>query len=193
MASKIGIVSAAALLLGSKPIISIDDESKAAVTGFSMYEDVYRELLSNTNHYWRFASTQRSLALLSEVPNHKWSYAFQLPSDPKLLKLKGVYPRTNYEIYKDQLYANQTTVEIDYIYRVSEEYLPPYYTPALVHLLALRMCKPVTGTKSDTAEIHKALYGIGGDPGLLAKAIQSDAAGRPPETPPTPDIIAVRG
>ena len=157
MASKISIVSSAALLLGSKVIVSIDDPGKAATTGFAMYEDIYRELLTNVNHYWRFASAQRSLALLAGKPNHKWQNAFQLPSDPKLLKLKGVYPRAEYEIYEDKVFTNNTTMEVDFIYRVSEEYLPPYYVPALTHLLALRMAKPVTGVKSDTATLHTTL------------------------------------
>tara|TARA_R110000765_G_scaffold129585_1_gene227920 strand:- start:505 stop:1086 length:582 start_codon:yes stop_codon:yes gene_type:complete len=193
MASKISVVSSAALLLGSQPVISIDDAGKAAVTGFALYEDIYRELLTNVNHYWRFASAQRSLAMLAGKPNHRWQNAFQLPSDPKLLKLKGVYPRAEYEIYEDKIYTDSTTVDVDYIYRVSEDYLPPYYVPALVHLLALRMAKPVTGVKNDTTHLHQALYGVAGDNGLIASAIQADAAGRPPEMPPTPDIILVRG
>ncbi|SDV49192.1 hypothetical protein [Chitinasiproducens palmae] len=79
MASQIEIANRALTKLGEARITTLDEDSKAAETLFSMYDIVLEsELRANV---WNFAKTRARLPALSIDPVFGFSQQFQLPAD----------------------------------------------------------------------------------------------------------------
>ena len=57
MASKLGMISQAAVKLGEPPVLSLDEDNKAAKSGANLYDQAYESLLSYNR--WRFAVAKR--------------------------------------------------------------------------------------------------------------------------------------
>lgn len=167
--TKIGLISKALVLCGEKPLNSLSDNRYGATVGANLFEQVYEaELQSNR---WRFACTKKALSRLVAAPLNEWDYAFQLPAT--LLLPIGVYPSAPYEIYSDRIYTNQTTIELDYMFKPEVSACPAYFTLLLTYALAKDMIKPIT--ESDNAvTIMTAKYNV-----QRARAQFADAQGRP--------------
>ena len=169
MATDISLCSQALLLLGADTIASFDEGSLESTVASNLYEDTVRDILTKTR--WRFASKKMELSRLTTEPLNQWKYQFQLPID--MLMLIRTYPTSNYEIYQDKLYTNNADVEIDYIYRVNEQFFPAYFVDALIYRLASKFAIPVTDDAAKGAEM-RANYEI-----LIKQARQADSQGRP--------------
>lgn len=167
--TKIKIISDALILCGETPLNTLSDNRYGATVGSNLFEVIYEaELQSNR---WRFASAKASLSRLVDVPLNEWQYAFQLPSD--MLLPIGVYPRTSYEIYADHLYANQQTVEMDYLFKPAVSSLPAFFRLLMVYAMAKDMIKPIS--ESDQAVVIMTnKYNI-----QRNKAMFADSQGRP--------------
>lgn len=167
--TKIKIISDALILCGEAPLNSLSDNRYGAQVGSNLFEVLYEaELQSNR---WRFASAKTSLSRLTASPLNEWQYAFQLPSD--MLLPIGVYPRANYEIYADHLYTNNSTVDMEYLFKPAISQLPAYFRLLMVYAMAKDMIKPIS--ESDTAmQLMTGKYNI-----QRSKAMYSDAQGRP--------------
>lgn len=167
--SQISLLSKALILCGEKPLVSLSDDRYGATVGSNLFELIYEaELASNR---WRFACAKVALSRLVDVPLNEWSYAFQLPS--AMLLPIGVYPSTQYEIYADRIYTNQTVVELDYMFKPDITACPAYFTLLMTYALAKDMIKPIT--ESDEAvTIMTAKYNV-----QRGRAMFADAQGRP--------------
>lgn len=96
MASQVGIANRALTKLGSARITSLDEDSKAAATLNSMYDDVLDACLRE--HVWAFAKTRVQLAALADAPLFGFDYQYRLPADfIRLIQIGQflVYPRTD--------------------------------------------------------------------------------------------------
>lgn len=135
------------VLIGANPISSLTEGTEGRVAA-ALYDDIYEGVLSSFR--WRFASKQALLSRLVETPLNTYEYQYQLPTD-LVMVIKGE-SSDNYEIYGDKLYSNLPSVSIDYVYRVDETLLPPYFTLMLKYLLAASFAIPVTdnATKATT-------------------------------------------
>jgi len=169
VASAIKINSNALILLGHTPISSFSDVGSGAQVASNLYETSYVDLLSV--HRWRFATKKVQLARLTAVPDNDFSYQFQLPTD--FIMLIKVNETSNFEIYGDKVYCNTTTCNIDYIYRVDESFLPPWFTKVLEFYLAAQYAIPVTGNTT-RADFYNNMYER-----KLMKAKNSDSSERP--------------
>jgi len=138
--SSISLASNALLLLGHETIASFDEGTAGATIAANLYENSYLSLL--TNHRWRFATKKAQLARLVETPLNEYNYAFQLPSD--CLYLIKTTSR-NYQIYENKLYTNDIEIKVDYIFRIDEGNLPPYFTKMLEFFLASQFALSLTG------------------------------------------------
>ena len=80
MASETGIISGACLKLGTNPITSRLDPSKAGRVFDAIYDGVRdAELRKN---WWRFSIARTELSALAEVPiGSQYSHIYQLPTD----------------------------------------------------------------------------------------------------------------
>lgn len=149
--SAVSICSNALILLGDNPISSFQDPGAGAQTASNLYESSYINLLSM--HRWRFATKKARLSRLTSSPLNEWQYQFQIPSDN--VAIITVYPNTDYELYEDKLYANSSSIEIDYIYRVNESQLPLWFAKTMEFYLAMQFAIPVTGNSTRLGEMEQ--------------------------------------
>lgn len=170
--SSIQISSNALILLGHAPISSFDEPGAGPQAASNLYEQTYLSLL--TTHRWRFATKKVQLARLSETPLNGFSYQFQLPSDLLYLIKKEV--GFDYEVYGDKLFSNNQTESIDYIYRVNEDKLPPYFIKTFEFFLASQLAIPVVGNTS-RAEYYQGQYEM-----QLRRAKFADSTQRPQDS-----------
>jgi hypothetical protein len=167
--SKIDLISKAAVLCGEPPVQALSEDRYLVTVGANLFEVLFEnELQSNR---WRFAVKKGALSRLVDVPLNEWRYAYQLPTD--MLLPIGVYPRTPYEIYADRLYANASSVEMDYMFKPETTACPAYFCLLMTYALAKNMIKPTT--ESDTAmQLMTAAYNR-----QRGVAMFADAQGRP--------------
>jgi len=83
------------LLLGGSPISSFTEESAESEIAANLFENSYKSIL--TQHRWRFASKQATLARLTEKPSNLFEYQFQLPTD--LLYLIRPISISHFEVF----------------------------------------------------------------------------------------------
>lgn len=150
--SDISIASNGLLLLGNDTIASFTEDTAGATIAAELYETSYLSLL--TAHRWRFATKKATLAMLAAAPLNGYTHKFQIPSDC-LYVINAT--TSNYEVYENTIFANDTDVDIDYIYRVDEDRLPPYFVTMLEFYLAAKFAIPLTGDLKKT-ELYSKLY-----------------------------------
>lgn len=180
--TKIGLISKALVLLGEKPLQSLNDQRYGATVGNNLFELIYEtELQSNR---WRFAMKKAALSMLVATPLNEWQYAFQLPSD--MLLPIGTYPASNYEIYADRIYTNNNAVELDYMFKPDISALPAYFAMLMTYALARDMVKPITESDNGV-ELWQGKYNRQRNTALFA-----DAQGRPNKPITDSPFTAVR-
>ena len=72
-----------------------------------------------------------------------WSYAFQLPANFLLVQHVDT-GNTDYEIYQDKVYTNQSTLVLDYLFKPDESELPAYFVKLMEYTFASMFAIPVT-------------------------------------------------
>ena len=137
----IDICARALVMIGAQPISSFSDGSTEALVASNLYTDVLESCL--TRHRWRFATTQGSLSLLSSTPTGRYDYAYALPTTPAVLNIISITVNDYvipYARYQNYIYVNgygsSSTLVMDYIYKVGEEYFPPHFRLAVEYELA---------------------------------------------------------
>lgn len=138
--SKVQLISNALILLGDSPISSLTVPGAGAEAGANLYESSYLSILSS--HRWNFATKKALLSRLTEAPQNEYQYQYQLPVD--MVMLITTYPASTYRILGDKLYSDSPSVEIDYIYKVTEDKFPSYFIKAFEYYLAVQLAIPVT-------------------------------------------------
>jgi len=139
--TSIDICARALVMIGAQPISSFSDGSTEALVASNVYTDVCEASL--TRHRWRFATTQQSLNLLTNTPTGRYDYAYQMPTSPEVLQIISItvndyvipYSRYQNYIYVNS-YGSNSTLVMDYIYKVDEDYFPPHFRLALEYELA---------------------------------------------------------
>ena len=147
LASRVQIVSNALLLLGVRPISSLDDTTTGAILGSNLFQNTYYAMLQQ--HRWRFAVKTQSLSKLSAKPNTGYTTAFVLPTD-YLYAFKG--DQYDYAVYGSEIHSNSQSFTLDYVATIEEDMLPAYFVLALEYNLASQFAIPITG------DIDKASY-----------------------------------
>lgn len=148
MASKFDICSKALAELGEDAISSFTANTPPSNTCGLIYPEYIKYLLSI--HEWNFTLKKIQLARLTEGPLNEWKYAYQMPSDLLVFRAfftgseTNILPQTNYQIYQNQVYTNETTVYIDYQFQPDESQFPPYFLEFAVKALATKLALPIT-------------------------------------------------
>lgn len=148
--SKVSIASNALILLGDAPISSFDDPGAGAQTASNLYETSYQSLLAM--HRWRFSTKKATLSKLVQAPLNEWQYQYQIPTDN--IAILTVYPNGEYEIYDDKIYSNNSSLDIDYVFRVDESKIPLWFAKVVEFYLAMQFAIPVTGNSSRLGEMQ---------------------------------------
>ena len=167
--TKIGLISKALVLLGEKPLESLNDRRYGATVGNNLFELIYEDEL--TSNRWRFAMKKGALSQLVAEPLNEWQYAYQLPSD--MLLPITTYPSSNYEIYADRIYTNNNEVELDYLFKPEISAIPAYFALLMAYALARDMVKPITESDNGV-DIWRGKYNF-----QRNRAMFADAQGRP--------------
>lgn len=167
--TKIGIISKALILCGETPLNTLTDNRYGAQVGSNLFEIIYEsELQSNR---WRFACDKVSLSRLNVTPLNEYQYAYQLP--PAMLLPIGAYPKAKYEIYADRIYTNESSIDLEYMFKPEVSACPAYFSLLMAYAMAKDMIKPIT--ESDTAvRVMESKYQV-----QRARAMFADAQGRP--------------
>tara|TARA_R100001015_G_C4604904_1_gene159925 strand:- start:299 stop:922 length:624 start_codon:yes stop_codon:yes gene_type:complete len=132
--TKIDICARALVMIGANPITSFSDGTTESTVASNLYLDTVKNMLSS--YRWRFASKQGQLSRLTDVPDHKWDSAYQLPSD--LVGLHGIFVNDmsiKFERYGDMVYNDATSTDkvfADYTFYDEtssnpEQFFPPYF------------------------------------------------------------------
>lgn len=171
MVSAIQLASNALLLLGHDPISSFTESTAGAQIASNLYETTYKSLL--TQHRWRFASKQAIASRLAGTPINEFTYQFQIPSDCLYLIRTTT---ENYEVFEDRIFANVSELNIEYIFRIPENRLPPYFAKAFEFFLAAQFAIPITGS------LEKANFYINVYKDQLRIAKFTDSTQRPQDT-----------
>lgn len=173
MASDIDIASNALQMIGATSISSFDpDQGAGAAVASALYEPLLMALL--TDGYWGFATKKQSLNKLSQTPLNEYSNAFQIPTDS--IKIKRVYPRIDYNVYRDLIYTNASSIELDYIFRPDTTLFPHYFVLALTYMLASEFSLSVTDNENKNA-LYARKHQV-----ALGKAYTADSM-QHPQTP----------
>ncbi|EML1597806.1 hypothetical protein RVY52_002545 [Burkholderia cenocepacia] len=160
MASQVGIANRALTKLGSARITSLDEDSKAAATLNSMYDDVLDACLRE--HVWSFAKTRAQLAALADAPLFGFGYQYRLPADfIRLIQIGQflVYPKTDtrglFSIESGNILTDlPAPLYIRYTKRVTDpNAMDPLFREVFACRLAAESCEDITqsATKKQAA------------------------------------------
>ncbi|MDN7751741.1 hypothetical protein [Burkholderia gladioli] len=180
MASQVGIANRALTKLGSARITQLDEDSKAAATIASMYDDVLDACLSE--HIWAFAKARAQLAALADAPLFGFEFQYRLPADYLRMLQVGqflIYPKMDtrglYSIEGGNLLTDLSApLSLRYTKRVTDpNAMHPLFREVFACRLAAEGCEAITqsSTKKQAAwaEHDRA----------IAQAVRVNAAERP--------------
>jgi hypothetical protein len=155
MASKIGLINNALILIGDLPLTSLVGATRAHVVATSLYDSVVKNEL--TKYRWGFARKKAQLSLVNGAPvGDEWQVMHTMPSD--LLTLIKIDPAINYQILGDRVYSNfNGNLYCDYIYDVPESEWPAYFSKTIEYALAMDFA-PAIRDSASSVEIMSAQY-----------------------------------
>ena len=148
--SEISICNMSLSWLGGNIIISFQDESTEAILCAANYEPSREATLEDRE--WTFAAARAIPNKLADPPAFGYSSAFQLPTNPKVIKVNKVsdspYFDTKIEDWVkegDKILANKDVIYIKYTQDIDD---PIKFSPGFVQALAARIaadiCVPLT-------------------------------------------------
>jgi hypothetical protein len=152
--SAVSICQQALVMIGAQPIASLDDDTTEGIVCRSLYEATVRDELSQ--YRWRFATGVEQLNRLVATPGGKWGAAYQLP--PACLVPSTVYVSGNpidFDRYEDNIYCNASVtaeVLLEGVYRVDEQFWPPYFERVIVYRLASHLAHSIA-QQVDTSDL----------------------------------------
>src|SRR4051812_40773418 len=129
--SVVSICNIGLVALGEPPIVSLDDNRKAAIFCKARYDQVRREILAA--HVWNFARKQARLAADLVAPLFDWTTAFPLPADFIRIYRLVKEPPAAFEVQGHALLCNETApLNIVYIRDIDDPTkFDPIFTAAL--------------------------------------------------------------
>lgn len=139
MTSSVSICSNALLLLGDKPISSLDEENDRARLASNLYPMARDATLRM--HPWNCAKKRVLMAPLSNPPAFGWGYQFQLPADWLRIvqvgnQMFGADEKMNFAVEGQVLLSNANSVPLIYIYK---NYVEATWDGMLIEAMTIAM------------------------------------------------------
>ena len=138
--SKTSIISLAVMLLGHKPIISLDNADDLVTAAEQAFDVLLPSVLATGN--WRFSIKIEQLLLSTEIPplQTNWTQIYFLPAG--YLKNIRIIPQNYvYEIYSNnQIWCNWGTlspVYMEFAYLPEIATLPPWFVNYFIYEIAM--------------------------------------------------------
>lgn len=143
MPSIVDICNKALDKLGQSPITSLSDGTKAANLCNRNWEMVRNQVLRD--HPWNFAMKRASLAPSVTAPSWGFTYSFPLPADfARLVEIRDL-STAEYVLEDNQILANDDTLYIRYVYKVSDSNkYDSSFVDAVATRLAVELCESMT-------------------------------------------------
>jgi hypothetical protein len=158
LSSKVDICNAALSRIGQATITSLTDGTQPAKLCNTFFDLVARRVM--TNGSWTSAIRRVTLAKTTNTPAFGFNNEFQLPVDPKCLKVLNVDEdidgALNYAIEGDKLLTDEGTIKIRYIAELtdSEDY-DVMLEEAIEIMLASKLAFRLVGDKQVALELLK--------------------------------------
>lgn len=152
MVSKFEICSTALVELGEDTISSFTANTAPSKICNQIYPQYIKYLLSL--HPWKFTLKKIQLARLTTNPINEWSYAYQMPSDMLIMRAlfnsdqTSILPQTNFEIFEDKIFTDETIVYIDYQFQPDESNFPPFFTEFVIAAMSAKLAMPITDDRN---------------------------------------------
>lgn len=189
MSDPVKICNAAAMLIGAKPVQSLEDDTDLSRIFANLYERKKRALMSR--YPWDFLMESRYMTRLAASPIRGWKYAFIIPGDALAGAPHAVFSDANGKIAKGKYKLQGKTVLCDspelwgdFIINRTESEWPEYFQELVIHAIAADVALAITDQQS-IADKHYALaFGTpseGGNGGLMGAAMLMDSQGDPNE------------
>jgi hypothetical protein len=149
MASKTQLCNLALVRLGANTVVNIatDSTSQANLCNI-LFDDLADEVMAEGS--WTSTIRRVALAQTTNTPAFGYTYEYQLPVDPKALKILEVNHikagDIDYAIEDDKLLTDNDTISIRYVARLTDtEDWDIYLQRAFVARLASELAYPLTG------------------------------------------------
>jgi len=137
--TKTSIISLAVMLLGHKPIISLDNADDLIISAEQAFDILLPSILSTGN--WRFSMKIEQLVLSTQIPppQTNWQNIYLLPAG--YLKNIRIIPQNYvYEIYSNnQIWCNwgtSTPIFMEFAYLPEISQLPAYFINYFIYEIA---------------------------------------------------------
>jgi hypothetical protein len=151
MATKLGLINSALILIGDVPLTSLTSGTRAQVVATTLYDNIVQSELSKFR--WGFARRQEQLIRAGAPgvgilkPLFDWSAVYRLPAN--MVSLIRLSPNIPYQVYSEEIsspepagnqavYVNyEGDLFADYIYNASEVDWPSYFSKMIEYALAM--------------------------------------------------------
>ena len=155
MSSKVEIVNLALSSLSAKLLSDFDEDTENGNRIRAVY-DMAKDIML-AKHPWNFALKQAALALLDETPLYGFDSVFQLPDDYiRVVSIEDVTQAVKYKIKGRKLYIDDTTVNIEYVFRVTDPLeFSTGFIDAFADDIAQRLAFSITGSKTLAREAYQ--------------------------------------
>jgi hypothetical protein len=141
--TKTSIISLAVMLLGHKPVISLDDADDMIIAAEQAFDILLPSVLGTGN--WRFSMKLEQLVLSTEVPppQTNWTQIYLLPAG-YLKNIRIIPANYVYEIYSNnQIWCNwgtQSPIYMEFAYLPEIASLPAYFINYFIYEIATYLC-----------------------------------------------------
>lgn len=161
MSNKLDLVNQALVKLGQKKLTSLlDTTPPVAVSAATIVDDVVRYVI--TDGAFTSCIRRQSLNVTTETPVYDYSYEYQLPTNPKCLRVLSINesecsPKTGYIDYVvegDKLYTNESSVKIKYLADITDT---GSFDPALNRAIVARLMADLSLSIGISATMCEAL------------------------------------
>jgi hypothetical protein len=159
--SEVSICNGALLILGAKPIGSLDDNTDNARLCNQFYSSTRNTALQA--YPWNFAVRRATLTQDATAPAYGFTYQYDLPNSPDycLRVLRAQDPRIVFRVEGRKLLTDEGSINIKYISRItSAAQFSPLFREALEYLLAWKLCYAVTGSTSLRKDLMQSYESI---------------------------------
>lgn len=174
--TKTSIISLAVMILGHKPIQTLDDADDMIISASQAFDILLPSVLGTGN--WRFSIKIQQLTLSTEVPptQTNWTQIYLLPAG--YLKNIRIIPQNyDYEIYaNNQIWCNwgtQSPVFMEYAFLPEIAQLPATFVNYFIYEISTFLCLS-TAQKPDYFQALEAKKNV-----QWAIAAAADAQNRP--------------
>lgn len=175
------------------PMTDFDQtDSIEAEVSSELYEEFIQALL--IQEHWRFAMTQQVLNHIAAEPDARYTDAWQLPSDPKVLAIRSLIINdrlvTDFDRYQDKIFVDadeNSRVVLEYVYRAGEEYWPPDFKMYAIMAFASLLATVLTRNEEVIASLEAK------SERLLMTAMRNHSQGRGSQKVDTKRLLRRRG